>query len=564
MATSDTRLLPCACAAANACCAWLRGPTSPWQPELRAIRASAELQPPATTGSPVCGRLGQRSCIINLLLLQAGTLAWIKGCHQWLPPQSHPSRSDSVCAAGLVRLSCRPFGVVGVLQSDLRYLSDHCLLPKDPFSPERASSEVVRAMGHSTASKRRQRARLGRRERQAETAPVEAGNDGLTATPAPDAVICGEDSAAASSSFTAAVSATEPESSSPGEVTHLSSSSTSGLHGLPLVHVSARGDEGSTLDEADVEAVIAETVHQTTHAQMNPGGTVLTVSDTAGGSDTAGSSTCPPSGFAASAVEVVTSSSDEELPTHGRKRGRPPTPPRPRPLEALAHTDEELVPTDYAGYPEQGPDEPRMQYLRRCLREALLASTHPSTDWAKAKDGKVLLCACQLSPILLSVLLALAFRLLLVWRFLFRRGHSKWLTTKVCPGIYVRRQWPWPECCRAALRIRRADMASRTTAKPELVRHRQRDDYETPCPQVSSHVRPQAWGPGHIASIDARSPQCWKVRNTPHKHNSMQSQPRSQTRGLQQRYQTTSHGLATQAYGLPCQFTGYCCSEAEG
>ena len=300
------------------------------------------------------------------------------------------------------------------MQSDLRYLSDHCLLPKDPFSPERASSEVVRAMGHSTASKRRQRARLGRRERQAETAPVEAGNDGLTATPAPDAVICGEDSAAASSSFTAAVSATESEGSSPGEVTHLSSSSTSGLHGLPLVHVSARGDEGSTLDEADVEAVIAETVHQTTHAQ--------------------------------------------------------PTPPRPRPLEALAHTDEELVPTDYAGYPEQSPDEPRMQYLRRCLREALLASTHPSTDWAKAKDGKVLLCACQLSPILLSVLLALAFRLLLVWRFLFRRGHSKWLTTKVCPGIYVRRQWPWPECCRAALRIRRADMASRTACQTQAAR----------------------------------------------------------------------------------------------
>ncbi|CAE7631166.1 unnamed protein product [Symbiodinium sp. CCMP2592] len=375
--------------AASLCYAWLRGPTSPWQPELRAIRASAELQPLIATQassrccgergqtevSARCGEMtspaldwpGQKNCQFHVLLFHAGTLARVKGCHK-------------------------------------RYLPDHCLLPRDPFYHEWASCVVVRAMGHSAASKRRQRARLGKRERQAETTPDDAGHDGPNATPAPEVVIHGEDSSAATSSFIATASAADPDGSWSGEVTLPSSSSSSGLRGLPLVHMSARRDEGSMLDEAEgVTDVVEETTHQPAHAQMTLEGTP-TVSGTAVSSGSAGGSICTLSGSAASAVEVVSSSSDEELPTHGRKRGRPPTPPRPRPLEALAHTDEELVPTDYAGYPEQGPDEPRLHYLRRCLREALQASTHPSTDWARAKElsGQVLLCACQLSPIVLS------------------------------------------------------------------------------------------------------------------------------------------------------------------
>ncbi|CAE7538097.1 unnamed protein product [Symbiodinium necroappetens] len=337
------------------CSNWIEVPTSP------VTGPAKQYVNPHALDSAILAR----SCHINQMLIQAGSLALVKCCHLW------------------------PFGIVSAFMSVLRFHIDHCLLPKDPFLQEHVISLAKWTMGHSAASKRRQRRRPGKRERQAATEPSATEN----AVAPPEADVEGTDDADVTGDVVGSNTGdvvNEWEASTNGE-THPSTSSSSGLAGLPLTHVPCRTDHGPRMDDDDD----------------------LRYRDVPAGGVDAEAVTDPPSSGSNRVAEGtatlvddadVISSSSEELQTHDKKRRRPPTPPRPRALQTQAHTDEELIPDDYAGYPGQGPDEPRLAYLRRCLREALLESTHSSTDWAKSLYGKMLQSACAQRPFFLAML----------------------------------------------------------------------------------------------------------------------------------------------------------------
>ena len=105
----------------------------------------------------------------------------------------------------------------------------------------------------------------------------------------------------------------------------------------------------------------------------------------------------PPADSGAGAVSVnaecapSSGSSSSEL-RLGRAR-RPPTPPLPnrrtrrRKAASASSTSSELVPDLQPLPADQDPCESRLDYLNRCLRQALIASTHPSAAWAREKWG---------------------------------------------------------------------------------------------------------------------------------------------------------------------------------
>ena len=334
-------------------------------------------------------------------------------------------------------------------------------------------------MGHSAASKRRQRRRPGKRERQAATEPSATEN----AVAPPEADVERTDDADVTGDVVGSNTGdvvNEWEASTNGE-THPSTSSSSGLAGLPLTRVPCRTDHGPRMDDDDdlryrdvpAEGVDAEDVPDPPSSGSNrvAEGAATLVDD----------------------ADVISSSS-EELQTHDKKRRRPPTPPRPRALQTQAHTDEELIPDDYAGYPGQGPDEPRLAYLRRCLREALLESTHSSTDWAKSLYGKMLQSACAQRPFFLAMLVAVSCMLSNLLRSLRRERKFRWLVTKVCRGAYVRRQWPWTV---------RSTAARCLAAKLSTAQRRRRGNCVPPRPQDSRCARPQPWSTGRRVGTTA-------------------------------------------------------------
>ena len=362
----------------------LKVPTSPW------------LQQPLT----------EEGCI-DMLQVCAWTepapaasvaLRWIETwCYQyllWLRPTWSASMAENVPAAGFQGLSSRH--LLPSLTSGPRHTANcEGLLPKVPFSPGCFCRHTARAMGHSAASKRRQRQRPGKRQHE----QLAQGNGQSAASDIPVGSAAG--TAAASESV-------GPEATSAVDVgsANVSPSRSTSPLGLPLQHMPTRAHESPVLDEE------AETLRQTVGASSDGDAHMQTMTV----STASTSSALPSSGSAAlptddagprdeDVVIAVTSSSDELQTPEDRQRKcrRPPTPPRPGP-----HcSDDELVMEDYTGYPTQSPNEPRLAYLRRCRREALLESKHPSTDWAKSLYGKTPLPAQLLHCIRLALLITL-------------------------------------------------------------------------------------------------------------------------------------------------------------
>ena len=331
---------------------------------------------------------------------------------------------------GLCRRRCSLATIVDQAASHnlLEYLISVSLLPKSPHFFHVILDFALELMGHSKAAKRRQGNRLGK------------GND------------ADQDAAAANEH---AVAAREPSVSDALD-THATTASSAPPVGLPLQHVGNRMDLDPALDDGEDLGSLRFSNEASSSSQGLDRGQP---SPSVGSLNVDRSE--EPANVQPTLLCVSSSSSDElQLPgDRKRRRKRPPSPPRSRPSADLVHTDAELVPDDagdpYAGYADQGPGESRVAYLRRCLREALVSSTHPSSDWAKQLYGKTCACLLQLwQPYCIVLVLLrmrwLLHRLLTMLCGLLSKPHFMWITTKVCPGIYVRRRWPRPRpACQA-------------------------------------------------------------------------------------------------------------------
>ncbi|CAE7753456.1 unnamed protein product, partial [Symbiodinium sp. KB8] len=160
------------------------------------------------------------------------------------------------------------------------------------------------------------------------------------------------------------------------------------LSSLPLTALPTE-DEDSPL-ETSIEhgpAPAASSHHSSVSDALLPAATVNPPAESGAGGESI------PAGNLASS----SSSSSELRPgSTDNRAGRPPTPPVPlrrtrrRLAAAATSSSPELVP-DGPSYPPlpagQGPEEDRLVYLRRCLQQALIASSHPSAAWAREKWG---------------------------------------------------------------------------------------------------------------------------------------------------------------------------------
>ncbi|CAE7466020.1 unnamed protein product, partial [Symbiodinium microadriaticum] len=160
------------------------------------------------------------------------------------------------------------------------------------------------------------------------------------------------------------------------------------LSSLPLTALPTE-DEDSPL-ETSIEhgpAPAASSHHSSVSDALLPAATVNPPAESGAGGESI------PAGNLASS----SSSSSELRPgSTDNRAGRPPTPPVPlrrtrrRLAAAATSSSPELVP-DGPSYPPlpagQGPEEDRLAYLRRCLQQALIASSHPSAAWAREKWG---------------------------------------------------------------------------------------------------------------------------------------------------------------------------------
>ncbi|OLP77983.1 hypothetical protein AK812_SmicGene41898 [Symbiodinium microadriaticum] len=89
------------------------------------------------------------------------------GCSNWIEVPTSP-------VTGPAKQYVNPHALDSAILA--RFHIDHCLLPKGPFLQEHVISLAKWTMGHSAASKRRQRRRPGKRERQAATEPSATEN----------------------------------------------------------------------------------------------------------------------------------------------------------------------------------------------------------------------------------------------------------------------------------------------------------------------------------------------------------------------------------------------------
>ena len=269
-----------------------------------------------------------------------------------------------------------------------------CILPSPLFGayPTRFS-----AMGKSSASRRRQGERLGRWERH-EQEQRSAGNWGQqeqqawpteswdewgwwqqhhcadwdwSASPA------GHDSGALHAEYSQTTYTADTHQPADAQ-----------LSSLPLTALPTE-DEDSPL-ETSIEhgpAPAASSHHSSVSDALLPAATVNPPAESGAGGESI------PAGNLASS----SSSSSELRPgSTDNRAGRPPTPPVPlrrtrhRLAAAATSSSPELVP-DGPSYPPlpagQGPEEDRLVYLRRCLQQALIASSHPSAAWAREKWG---------------------------------------------------------------------------------------------------------------------------------------------------------------------------------